>query len=146
MHEYVQKSTSTTLPRSISTVSGGEFSHCVAPDKDGAMRLSAEFVAPGLAASCAINRCSVSAVLKNENCARKRVSQPSAITTTPASTAAPKPRRSHSSAPRLRFIRLNTRPPARPGAPKAAPQPSPRAQAALHQVESPPARQQGDCQ
>src|SRR5579872_3488454 len=35
MHEYVQKSTSTTLPRSPFDVSGGEFTHATAPSSDG---------------------------------------------------------------------------------------------------------------
>src|SRR4051794_8347651 len=35
MHVYVQKSTATTLPRRPSVVSGGEFSHPLAPSRDG---------------------------------------------------------------------------------------------------------------
>src|SRR5690349_16317120 len=35
MHEYVQKSTTTTLPRSAAFVSGGELSHVVAPASSG---------------------------------------------------------------------------------------------------------------
>src|SRR5215831_3718680 len=35
MQEYVQKSTSTTLPRRPSAVSGAELSHSTAPDSDG---------------------------------------------------------------------------------------------------------------
>src|SRR4029078_3187266 len=34
-HEYVQKSMTTTLPRSASPVSGGEFSHWTAPSSGG---------------------------------------------------------------------------------------------------------------
>ena len=37
MHEYVQKSTSTTLPRRLAAVSGGELSHCTAPSSDGSV-------------------------------------------------------------------------------------------------------------
>ena len=35
MHVYVQKSTSTTLPRKPSVVSGGEFNHSTAPVMGG---------------------------------------------------------------------------------------------------------------
>src|SRR5436189_2223632 len=35
MHEYVQKLTSTVLPRSASRDNGAEFSHAVAPAKEG---------------------------------------------------------------------------------------------------------------
>src|SRR4051812_34354055 len=35
MHVYVQKSTSTTFPRSFSVVRGAEFSQAVAPSMDG---------------------------------------------------------------------------------------------------------------
>src|SRR6266849_4036419 len=36
MHEYVQKSTSTTLPRSVATLRGGEFSQSTIPTNSGA--------------------------------------------------------------------------------------------------------------
>src|ERR1700691_5580053 len=35
MHEYVQISSSTTLPRRPWALSGGELSHCTAPDNGG---------------------------------------------------------------------------------------------------------------
>src|SRR5450830_359367 len=35
MQEYVQKSTSTTLPFRLAAVSGGEFNHCTAPSSGG---------------------------------------------------------------------------------------------------------------
>ena len=46
------------------------------------------------------------------------MSQPVATTATPASTATPKPRRSHSPAPRDRLRTVNTRPPARRARPR----------------------------
>ncbi len=60
MQEYVQKSTSTTLPRSASRDSGSEFSHCVAPSSGGMVPLTdrsageprADIVAPPPVIAC----------------------------------------------------------------------------------------------
>ncbi len=55
--------------------------------------------------------CSSEAVLASETWVKKPVSTPTAIATTATSTAAPRPRRTHSPAPSDRFIAANTRPP-----------------------------------
>ena len=55
--------------------------------------------------------CSSDAVLASETWVRNPVSTPKAIATTATSTAAPRPRRTHSPAPSERFIAVNTRPP-----------------------------------
>src|SRR5262245_47473425 len=49
MHEYVQKLTSTTLPRRALLVNGGEFSQATAPSKSGI--LPSSFVADAIAAT-----------------------------------------------------------------------------------------------
>src|SRR6516164_5389362 len=61
MHEYVQKSTTTTWPRRPSAVSGGEFSHSVAPSSGGSLPITgrtpleprADIIAPPFIASLA---------------------------------------------------------------------------------------------
>src|SRR6476646_5727101 len=62
MHANVQKSTSTTLPRSASGDSGGEFNHVVAPERSGNRPStgSAE-EGPGLRAASATRACNVAA-------------------------------------------------------------------------------------
>ena len=51
------------------------------------------------------------AVLASETWVRNPVSTPKKIATTATSTAAPRPRRTHSPAPSERFIAAKTRPP-----------------------------------
>ena len=50
-------------------------------------------------------------MLASDACVSTPVSRPSAMATTPTSTATPRPRRIHSLAPSERFIAANTRPP-----------------------------------
>src|SRR3569833_2597616 len=110
--EYDQKSTSTTLPRNASAVSGFEFSHSTAPSSEGnvpstgsASALSlgaAAFIIDGLgciapltagdiaplsgARNLSISACSTAEVCASETLARKLVSKPNAMATTAAST------------------------------------------------------------
>jgi hypothetical protein len=58
-----------------------------------------------------ISACSTPLVLASDTCVSSPVSSPNAMTATPASTAMPSPRRTHSPAPSERFIAANTRPP-----------------------------------
>src|SRR5690349_16413031 len=53
MHEYAQKSTSTTEPLSEAVVSGGEFSHWVMPAISGAGPQSCSFACPEYCAQSA---------------------------------------------------------------------------------------------
>ena len=55
--------------------------------------------------------CSRDAVLASETWVRNPVSNPKKIATTATSTAAPRPRRTHSPAPSDRFMAVKTRPP-----------------------------------
>src|SRR5580692_6642542 len=115
MHEYVQKSTSTTLPRRLSAVRGGEFSHDVAPLNDGISPsmgnppdgLSARIMAPlpvmellaaGLMPS--ISDCSRRFVPLNDKRVSTLLSQPNRMATTASKTATPNARLTHSPAPR----------------------------------------------
>src|SRR5262245_14129649 len=54
MHEYVQKSTTTTLPRNVSGVSGAELSHVSAPAKDGTCPSRSSVAPPGALALAAM--------------------------------------------------------------------------------------------
>ena len=118
MQEYVQKSTSTTLPRSDPVVSGGLFSHCVAPASDGSVP-STGSGSPAFSTGCGagagrtalISFCSMPPVLASETRVSRPVSRPSAIAATPHSTSTPSARRTHSPAPSERFISANTLPP-----------------------------------
>ncbi len=96
MHEYVQKSTSSTRPRTSAAASGGELSQALAPSRLG---MGPSFVVgagrAGLTPST--NRCSKRDVRANEIRVSTPVSSPNAMAATLASTTMPIPRRTHSS-------------------------------------------------
>src|ERR1700735_4258288 len=102
MQEYVQKSMSTTLPRKLSALKGGEFSQAIAPARDGigpsagkppAAPFGAIIIiappgcdpesapAPGADAGriFASSACSIELVPFNDSCVRMPVSQPRPI-------------------------------------------------------------------
>src|ERR1700738_1103327 len=108
MHEYVQKSMSTTLPRRELPFNGDEVSHDATRVSSG-MEPSSERVGCASAAGtrgigadevgcrALIRRDSALAVFTKENFVSRFVSHPNAIATTPMITAAPRPRRIHAS-------------------------------------------------
>src|SRR5580658_7271088 len=108
----------TTLPRSCARVSGGELSQATAPLSSGMGPSSGRigggsaaltFDSAGFGAPSAWIRCSSAvAVLTKENFARRLVSQPSAMATTPMITAAPSARRIQRSKRRECFTVENT--------------------------------------
>ncbi|KAG1360463.1 hypothetical protein G6F61_014381 [Rhizopus arrhizus] len=125
MQEYVQKSTSTTLPRSCWAVSGGLLSQPVAPSSAGRVPstgsgASAPVLAPAIiiggAAGCAPGTassrlCSMRAVLTVDRRVSRPVSQPRPIATTASSAATPSTLRRTSPRPSRACIARNTRPP-----------------------------------
>ena len=114
MHEYVQKSITTTLPRRESRVSGAELSHAIAPLKAGmgpsSSRTSEESAAgtatiPGFSGPNVLIKCaSAWEVFRKENFVSRFVSHPSAIARTPTITAIPRTRRIQTSNDRDRFM------------------------------------------
>src|SRR6267378_7996960 len=132
MQDYVQKSMTTTLPRKLSGVRGAEFSQATAPSNAGNSPsiggpdeaalvdiMAPPVIAPLPACTVAsgwitsINDCSMRLVLVRDRRVKTPVSHPSAIATTATMTATPKPRRSHSPAPKERFSAAKTRLPAK---------------------------------
>src|SRR5689334_9493001 len=103
MHEYVQKSIRTTLPRNDSAVSGDELIQAVAPesaesgDSDPAALLAA---GTDEGRSHAISRASSDSVRTRERRVSGPRSRPRLTTATPASTRHPRTRRTQTSAPR----------------------------------------------
>ena len=131
MHEYVQKSTSTTLPRKLSADKGGEFNQAVAPLNEGKspsignplarlpdMELFVAIVIrvlwpapPGLIPL--MRDCSSRLVPASDKRVNTLLSQPERTAATASNTATPKLRLTHSPAPSDFFKTANTRPPAR---------------------------------
>ncbi len=124
------------MPRNPCGVSGGLFTHATAPLRSGkspstgrsspaaffesfaAMRIAPAAIMPppciaGRGCTLSSKLCSMREVLANDNCVNSPVSHPNPMTTTAARTATPRPRRTHSPAPRDFFSAANTRPPMR---------------------------------
>src|ERR1700691_3829563 len=134
MQEYVQKSITTTLPRTDLLLSGGELSQPTAPFRSGIGPSSGSvgcdsaartgtippFPGPSVPISCD----SAFAVFAKEYFASSFVSQPSDMAITPMVTATPSPRRIQTSKDRERFIADNTFFPASSAMPREVAAPS----------------------
>src|ERR1700722_2101467 len=145
MHEYVQKSTRTTLPRKSSGVSGGELNHEVAPPSEGIspstgggpagwelaiiigcppvmvpLMAMVESAAPFASREPARSSsdCSRRLVPASDSRVSTVLSQPKAMATTASRMALPNARRIHSPALSERFKAAKTRPPAAMATPK----------------------------
>src|ERR1700722_6218096 len=118
MQEKVQKSITTTLPRRDLLLNGGELIQPTAPLRSGIgpSSESAGVMSTGLTGTEAgfsglrvpIKCSSALAVFTKENLLSRPVSQPSAMATTPTSTATPSARRIQTSKDSDRFIAENT--------------------------------------
>src|SRR5580704_371043 len=134
MQEYVQKSTTTTLPRRDLVLKGGELIQPTAPLMSGIApssgSVSCDSVAltersvPFFGPSVPIRCDSAFAVFTKEYFARSFVSQPSDMAITPMITAAPSTRRIQTSKERERFIADNTFFPASSAMPREVAAPS----------------------
>src|SRR6202021_283879 len=127
MQEYVQKSITTTLPRRDLLLNAGELIQPTPPVRGGLgpSSESAGVVSAVLTGTTVgflgpkvpIKFSSALAVLTKENLLSRPVSQPSAMATTPTSTATPRARRIQTSKDSDRFIAENTFFPARSAVP-----------------------------
>src|SRR5450631_3696970 len=113
MHEYVQKSTTTTLPRRLSMLNGGELSQAVAPSNGGIspsmgnrvsdiellMAIVSVFLGEAVGLIPSISDCSNRLVPVSDQRVRMLLSQPKPIAITASNTAVPSPRLTHSPAP-----------------------------------------------
>src|SRR5215469_3267470 len=134
MHEYVQKSISTTLPRRDLVLSGGELSQETAPLMSGNGPSSSRVICGSAAlavktaglgwCTASISRCSAFAVFTKENFVNRFVSQPRAIAATPAITATPNARRIQTLNAKERFMADNALLPANRAIPNETAAPS----------------------